>query len=213
MTHSPKDMSALVEGLRTMVGEFEDFINEPPQYEDQRMVRDYRHEAYRKWEPLCRATLSLLAEITALQAKMEKLEGQQRVSIVDQDGNEVGERFASIRELATEEAFKDEAGTVWTVPTAWAYFAACRALNAAKAKVEEARGVIEGLNAHVERMQQIVVGYLVPEPYMATNGMMASAKDDQTMRDKLFISDMIYMLDGPEQREAQWPARNSGEGR
>ena len=31
---------------------FEDFLNEPPQYEDQRMVRDYRHEAYRKWSEL-----------------------------------------------------------------------------------------------------------------------------------------------------------------
>jgi hypothetical protein len=46
-----------VEGLYEMLLAFEDFINSPPQYEDQRMVRDYRHELYRKWEPLCRAIL------------------------------------------------------------------------------------------------------------------------------------------------------------
>ena len=28
--------------------EFEEFLNEPPSYEDRRMVRDYRHDAYAK---------------------------------------------------------------------------------------------------------------------------------------------------------------------
>lgn len=61
--------------LRKMVGEFEDFINEPPQYEDLRMVRDYRHEAYRKWEPICRRVLILLAERATLQARIAEAEG------------------------------------------------------------------------------------------------------------------------------------------
>lgn len=31
---------------------FDQFLNEPPEYEERRMVRDYRHEAYRKWDAL-----------------------------------------------------------------------------------------------------------------------------------------------------------------
>lgn len=31
---------------------FDNFINEPPAYEAQRLVRDYRHEAARKWIPV-----------------------------------------------------------------------------------------------------------------------------------------------------------------
>ena len=56
---APADMREA--DLRKMLGEFEDYIDQPPSYEDQRMVRDYRHELYRKWQPLCRSILSLLA--------------------------------------------------------------------------------------------------------------------------------------------------------
>ena len=31
--------------------------------------------------------------------------------------------------------YLDESGTVWSVPTAWAYFSACRALNEHKARI------------------------------------------------------------------------------
>lgn len=44
--------------LHRLVSEFEDFINEPPQYEELHKVRDYRHEAYSKWAPLARAILA-----------------------------------------------------------------------------------------------------------------------------------------------------------
>lgn len=37
------------------------------------------------------------------------------------------------------ETYTDEDGTVWSPPTAWAYFAACRALNAKTAALAEAR--------------------------------------------------------------------------
>ncbi len=40
---------------------FSDFINEPPQYEDRRMVRDYRHELARKWIPLLEMVQAALA--------------------------------------------------------------------------------------------------------------------------------------------------------
>lgn len=49
------------EAIAQAVADLEEFINEPPQYEDQRMVRDYRHETYRKWSPVRDAILSLLA--------------------------------------------------------------------------------------------------------------------------------------------------------
>lgn len=49
------------EAIAQAVADLEGFINEPPQYEDQRMVRDYRHEAYRKWSPVRDAILSYLA--------------------------------------------------------------------------------------------------------------------------------------------------------
>jgi hypothetical protein len=47
--------------VKKLIGEFETFLNEPPQYEDQRMVRDYRHVAYRKWEAMRNAILALLS--------------------------------------------------------------------------------------------------------------------------------------------------------
>lgn len=35
--------------LPSSIIEFDTFLNEPPSYEQERMVRDYRHEAYAKW--------------------------------------------------------------------------------------------------------------------------------------------------------------------
>lgn len=67
------------------------------------------------------------AEIERLRAELSRATGRQRVSIIDQDGKEIGHAHRSMRELTTEEAFVDERGTAWMPPTAWAYFAACRA--------------------------------------------------------------------------------------
>lgn len=49
MTHT--DTGALLK-LADELNAFFNFINEPPQYEDQRMVRDYRHELAQLWMPL-----------------------------------------------------------------------------------------------------------------------------------------------------------------
>ncbi|MBR1122149.1 hypothetical protein JQ628_11540 [Bradyrhizobium lablabi] len=48
--HPSAEMEAL-EPLKEQLVELFNFINEPPQYEDQRMVRDYRHELARKFLP------------------------------------------------------------------------------------------------------------------------------------------------------------------
>lgn len=45
---------------RALVLAMEDFINEPrPGRDEHPDVRDYRHAAYRVWQPLCRAILAL----------------------------------------------------------------------------------------------------------------------------------------------------------
>jgi hypothetical protein len=51
------------------IEEFEQFLNEPPHYEDRRMVRDYRHEAYGKWR-------IVRAEIERLQAEVVKWQAE-----------------------------------------------------------------------------------------------------------------------------------------
>lgn len=58
------------------------------------------------------------------------------------------------------------------------------------------------LNAHVEAMQRMSLRYLVPEAYEDREGVVWSDGDPEP-----FANDMIYMLDGPEQREAQSKAR------
>lgn len=64
------------------------------------------------------------------------------------------------------------------------------------------RQALAGLNAHVEAMQARVTAFLVPEPYKDRDGCVWSDGDPEP-----FASDMIYMLDGPEQRAAQNAAR------
>lgn len=56
------------------------------------------------------------------------------------------------------------------------------------------------LHDHCAKMQRMASAYLEPGPYRGLSGEVASLAP---ARDKLFIADMIYLLDGPEQREAQ----------
>lgn len=50
-----------VDALLNAAVDFEVFLNTPPEYEDQRKVREFRHDAYRKWEKL-RAALRMYLE-------------------------------------------------------------------------------------------------------------------------------------------------------
>lgn len=68
--HREDSARALVEALekcRKQLCDLEDFINGPPPiYDIEPMeVRDYRHELYRKFEPLCRSFLAALASAGA----------------------------------------------------------------------------------------------------------------------------------------------------
>lgn len=51
-----------VEAVREKVAAFEDWLNEPPTRDrtESPDARDYRHDTYRRWEPLCRAVLAAL---------------------------------------------------------------------------------------------------------------------------------------------------------
>lgn len=49
--------------LPKIIKDFDAFLNEPPQYEDKRMVRDYRHAAYQKWQPVVECGLLLAAQV------------------------------------------------------------------------------------------------------------------------------------------------------
>lgn len=55
----------MTDELTKALTEFSDFINEPPQYEDKRMVRDYRHELAGKWIPVFEAIQAALAATPA----------------------------------------------------------------------------------------------------------------------------------------------------
>jgi hypothetical protein len=61
------------------------------------------------------------------------------------------------------------------------------------------------LEDHFKKMQDMATRYLIPEPYVDREGnsSVVAMGSDQAVRDHLFASDMLYMLDGPEQREAQ----------
>lgn len=56
--------------------------------------------------------------------------------ILDQNGKHVGTAQKSIADMFKVEAFVDDEGTNWTPPTSWAYYAACKALNAHKATLD-----------------------------------------------------------------------------
>lgn len=58
---------------------------------------------------------------------------------------------------------------------------------------------------HFEAMQTACAAYVCPDPYMPLHGHPEGAPPyvSEASRDRAFANDMIYMLDGPEQREAQ----------
>lgn len=55
------------------------------------------------------------------------------------------------------------------------------------------------LHEHFARMQEMASRYLEPGPYVDREGVAHTTSYEADA----FINDMIYMLDGPEQREAQ----------
>lgn len=58
---------------------------------------------------------------------------------------------------------------------------------------------------HFKRMQAMALAYILPAaPYVDRDGKRSDdhGGEKRGVRDNLFANDMIYMLDGPEQREA-----------
>lgn len=64
------------------------------------------------------------------------------------------------------------------------------------------------LEAHFEKMQEMATRYLMPEPYIDRDGNSSKVAigSDKPVRDAMFANDILYMLDGPEQRAAQGQA-------
>lgn len=54
---------------------------------------------------------------------------------------------------------------------------------------------------HLAAMQAMATNYITPEDYIDRDGKVANRYDDEAQQ-SLFIADIIYMLDGPEQRAA-----------
>ena len=104
-----------------------------------RMMNDATQQDYNThlirvtWESALRQHQS---EVEALRGEVSRLTGRQRVSLVDQDGNEVGFHHINHAELMREEVWRDDNGTIWSRPTAWAYYAACQDRNARATKAE-----------------------------------------------------------------------------
>lgn len=76
------------------------------------------------------------------------------------------------------------------------------------AKATDALEAIHGrgvaLVKHFKRMQEMASDYIIPEPYISHTGAYASDHlSESEKRNSLFGADMVYMLDGPEQREAE----------
>lgn len=64
-------------------------------------------------------------------------EGCLQREIVDQDKNVVGTARTPLKELVHLESHTDANGTTWTPPTAYAYFAVCKALEKKDARICE----------------------------------------------------------------------------
>lgn len=60
--------------LPKIIKDFDAFLNEPPQYENKRMVRDYRHAAYQKWQPVVECGLLLAAQVRERDGRIALLE-------------------------------------------------------------------------------------------------------------------------------------------
>lgn len=86
---TPSDMTALADRL----SKFADFINEPPQYEELRMVRDYRHDLARMWLPLLNDLLVLAAPPSGSAGAIREalLEIQQSVQDISDRAYEAGD--------------------------------------------------------------------------------------------------------------------------
>jgi hypothetical protein len=60
------------------------------------------------------------------------------------------------------------------------------------------------LLAHIKAMQARATAFLTPDVYVTIDGArIATGKRAKALRDDAFVNDMLRMLDGPEQREAE----------
>jgi hypothetical protein len=70
-------------------------------------------------------------------------DGRIPLPIMNQEGSRAGVARRTPEEILRVEAFRDERGTVWMPPTAWAYFSACRARDIAADALASARAALK----------------------------------------------------------------------
>jgi hypothetical protein len=88
-------MSDLLDKIKAASVEFDQFLNEPPPYENERMVRGYRHEAYAKWQKL-----SLLITDVVWQAERSEAEKAGHTEAISAAARLI-EQNKKLRELLT----------------------------------------------------------------------------------------------------------------
>jgi hypothetical protein len=92
--------------LREMLLAVEDFINEPQRNRDiePMEVRDYRHELYRVWSPLCQAILSLTKTATHadMRGALEATIGRLMNIVIDAETGETKRLIAANARRAAE---------------------------------------------------------------------------------------------------------------
>lgn len=86
---------------------------------------------------------------------------------------------------------------------AWNTRVADPQVAALTAQVERLRAVLESAQKHIQAMQHQCCQYVEPSGYTAFDRKRIAFKSDREAKDSLFIDDMIYLLDGPEQRAVQ----------
>ncbi len=96
-------MSVDLAALRAQILALEDFINEPRRTGDETIeVRDYRHEVYRKWGPVCGAVLVAADEIERLRAAKWGVQHADTMNEIVQMGLARDAAMAEVERLAAE---------------------------------------------------------------------------------------------------------------
>lgn len=89
-------------------------------------------------------------------ARFADPDGRIPMPLIDQRGKRIGVARRTPAELMRVDAFVDERGTAWMPPTAWAYFAVCKARDEAADTISQLHQQAEAMATALERCATIV---------------------------------------------------------
>lgn len=81
------------------------------------------------------------------------------IPIIDQNLNEVGQQWVEPSDLFKVEGYVDESGTVWTPPTAMAYFVLAKDYERLRQRTRRLEAEIEELKAKTKRPKDVKVNF------------------------------------------------------